>query len=209
MGDINFDLSRENRFKKMAYGLGALGAIAGGIGGFALGIATAPLAIAGAAAVGAVAGGIVVPTAVTAVVGLAYAAVKAKITGLAQFTPTNRRKAKMRRQSVIGRAFGKGLKSLKEDLGMTTLLAAVIGISSTKAFFVTPVQAVASVFSAKDKQPGNDNTAAPSAAKETKTPENGTLKKEADNAFSSTPAADKKQAPKQSAQNTKKKTPKA
>jgi len=209
MGDINLDLSRENRFKKMAYGLGVAGAIAGGLGGFALGIATAPLAIAGAAAIGAVAGGIVVPTAVAAVVGLAYAVVKAKITGLAQFTPTNRRTAKFRKQSVIGRAYGKGFKSLKEDLGMTMLLAGVIGVSSAKAFFVAPIQAVASVFTPKDKKAGNDNTAAPSAAKETKTPDNGTLKKEADNAFSSTPAADKKQAPKQAAKNTKKKTPKA
>jgi len=175
MGDINFDFSKEERFRKVTYGVGIVGAVATGITAAALGIAATPLAAAGLIVAGGVATAVVLPAAATAVFGLAYTAVKTIAAIGSCLTPSGFKKqkfhAKNRNQSVIGRIIGKGLKAGKEAGGMSLLLTAALAGSSFKALFYTPFvalkQAISNITAAKaddktaDATPAAPKTAAP------------------------------------------------
>src|SRR5690606_34797230 len=142
MGDINFDFSKEERFRKVTYGAGIAGAVATGIAGAVLGIAATPLAAAGLIVAGGIATAVVLPAAATAAFGLLYTAAKTVAAVGACLTPSGFKNqqfhAKNRNQSVIGRIIGKGLKAAKESGGMSLLLTAALAGSSAKAVFYTP-----------------------------------------------------------------------
>lgn len=180
MGDINFDFSKEERFRKVTYGAGIVGAVATGITGAVLGIAVTPLAAAGLIVAGGIATAVVLPAAATAAFGLLYTAAKTVAAVGSCLTPSGFKKqkfyAKNRNQSVIGRIIGKGLKAAKESGSMSLLLTAALAGSSAKAVFYTP-------FAALKKAIGNT-----------------TATKAADNAAESTPAVPKSAPPKTKAQ---------
>lgn len=215
MGDINLDLSKEDRFRKITYGAGLAGAIATGVTAAALGVAATPLAAAGIIVAGGVATAVVLPAAATAAFGLLYTAAKTVAAVGSCLTPSGFKKqkfyAKNRNQSVITRIIGKGLKAGKEAGGMSLLMTAVLAGSSAKAVFYTPFvalkQAVGSLTSGKaEEKPAETTPAAPkAAAPKTKTQKK--LGKTATENFKPAPkTANDDQAPKTAAKQTKKRS---
>lgn len=212
MGDINFDFSKEERFRKVTYGVGIAGAVATGITCAVLGIAATPLAAAGLIVAGGIATAVVLPAAATAAFGLLYTAAKTVAAVGSCLTPSGFKKqkfyAKNRKQSVIGRIIGKGLKAGKEAGGMSLLLTAALAGSSAKSVFYTPFvelkQAIGNLTEKKAADSSADKPAVPqNTAPKTKTQKK--LGKTATDSFKPAPkTANDDQAPKSSAKQSKK-----
>lgn len=120
MGDTNMDMTRSKIFNAGVYTCAAIGAAAGAAtyGGSTLGSMLAM------GALGAVAGGVGVPLALTGVAVLGYVGyVGVKAT----------------------------FKALKKEGAAVPLGMAIVGISAAKALFVTPFKALAGLLPKKDK----------------------------------------------------------
>jgi len=129
MGDTNMDMSRSKIFNAGVYTCAAIGAAAGAVtyGGSTIGSMIAM------GALGAVAGGIGVPLALTGVAVLGYV-------GYVGVKST--------------------LKALKKEGAAVPLGMAIVGFSAAKALFVTPFKALAGLLPKKDK---DNDTQKPSA----------------------------------------------
>ncbi|MFN7113260.1 MAG: hypothetical protein ACK4PK_02765 [Alphaproteobacteria bacterium] len=120
MGDTNMDMSRSKIFNAAVYACAAVGA---GVGAVTYGGGTLGSMIA-MGAMGAVAGGVGVPLALTGVAVLGYV-------GYVGIKST--------------------IKALKKEGAAVPLGMAIVGLSAAKALFVTPVKALAGLLPKKDK----------------------------------------------------------
>jgi len=107
MGDINLDMSRSKIFAAATYVCAGIGAVTG----VHMTAATSTLGLIGAGAVGAVAGGMGIPLALTGVAVLGYV-------GFVGIKST--------------------IKALKKEGAAVPLGMAIVGMSAAKALFVTP-----------------------------------------------------------------------
>ena len=107
MGDVNLDMSRSKIFAAATYVCAGIGAVTG----VHMTAATSTLGLIGAGAVGAVAGGIGIPLALTGVAVLGYV-------GFVGIKST--------------------IKALKKEGAAVPLGMALVGLSAAKALFVTP-----------------------------------------------------------------------
>lgn len=166
MGDINLDMTKNKRFLAIPYTCAAIGA--------AIGLHTAAASSLGglvtAGAVGAVAGGIGIPMALTGVAVVAYV-------GFVGLKET--------------------FKALKKEGAVVPMGMALVALNCAKALFVTPFQAAAKLFKGFGGKPKGSSQAAPSAP-ESKAPSKVSDAK-ASNAFTKAnepaPSADKPTTP--------------
>lgn len=119
MGDMNMDMTRSKIFNAAVYTCAAIGA---GVGIMTYGGSTLGSLI-GMGALGAVAGGVGVPLALTGVAVLGYV-------GYVGIKST--------------------IKALKKEGAAVPLGMAIVGISAAKALFVTPFKALAGLLPKKD-----------------------------------------------------------
>lgn len=138
MGDLNLDMSKSTPFNLGIYACAAVGAAAG-VATYGTGTLLSTLAV---GAAGAVAGGIGIPVALTAVAVVGYAA-------------------------YVGVAAA--LKALKKEGAVVPLGMAVVGFSAAKALFVSPFTAATGLgkklFAGKPDQPATPD--APAASQST------------------------------------------